>query len=100
MIISSGEEIADVTKLAPCLQDRHIRFEDEPSLGLSDADFVHRMWDSDEDLASDDEDSEDDSSLFEGSNGDDDDDEKSAVFGSGPGSQSARPIWKYFTQSK
>ncbi|KAH6644258.1 hypothetical protein C7974DRAFT_17637 [Boeremia exigua] len=35
-------------KLIPCMLDSHIHFLDEPSLGLSDADFVHRMWAPDE----------------------------------------------------
>lgn len=42
-------------KTASCIQTEHIKWEDEPSLVLSDADFVHRMWESDEE--SDDEES-------------------------------------------
>lgn len=45
------------------METKHVRFIDEPSLGLSDADFVHRMWDTDEEFEpTDDEDLEDDDS--------------------------------------
>jgi hypothetical protein len=45
-----------------CIETRHVRFVNEPSLGLSDKDFVHRMWDDDETnfLTEDEEDEEDD----------------------------------------
>jgi hypothetical protein len=51
-----------------CIEPRHVHFVNEPSLGLSDKDFVHRMWDDgetnflteDEEDEEDDEDSEDD----------------------------------------
>lgn len=49
--------------MRPCIESRHVRFIDEPSLGLSDADFVHRMWDTDEEFEpTDDEDLGDDDS--------------------------------------
>lgn len=45
-----------------CIEPRHVHFVNEPSLGLSDEDFVHRMWDDGETnfLTDDEEDSEDD----------------------------------------
>lgn len=43
------------------MQKTYVRFVNEPSVGLSNEDFVHRMWDDDEKSnATDDEDSEDD----------------------------------------
>lgn len=58
---------ADRFKMKPCIHERHARFVDEPSLGLSNADFVHRMWGEDETamFTDEDEDSEFDSDDFE-----------------------------------
>ncbi len=52
---------ANLSKIEDEIAPRHVRFYNEPSLGLSDNDFVHRMWDADEVLDPTDEDSEDDS---------------------------------------
>lgn len=30
--------------MGPCIEPKHRWFTEEPSLGLSDNDFVHRMW--------------------------------------------------------
>ena len=46
--------------MTPCMKKRHIRFVDEPSLGLSDTDFVHCMWGDDETYEPTDDDSDDD----------------------------------------
>jgi hypothetical protein len=49
------------------MEQHHVRFVDEPSLGLSDTAFVHKMWDSDEEEFTDedveDSDEETDSEL-------------------------------------
>lgn len=81
-------------KMTPCIQTRHIRFEDEPSLGLSDAEFVHRMWESEEEsLLSDDEDSDSDS--CQDNDSDCDDRERSPEF-EHSSDQAARPMSTYF----
>lgn len=65
--------------MKPCIEERHVRFVDEPSLGLSDADFVHRMWDEDETAIltggedSDDEEEEEEESKEDGSGSEDED---------------------------
>lgn len=49
------------------METRHVRFNNEPSLGLSDMEFVHRMWDNDETYdITDDEDSDEDPEESEG----------------------------------
>lgn len=57
--------MTDISKLKPCMEARHIKFINEPSLGLSDADFVHRMWDADETFDPEDEEEDDEESALE-----------------------------------
>ena len=54
-------QLTDVRKMKMCIEPRHVHFVNEPSLGLSDKDFIHRMWDEDEtrDLTEDEEEYED-----------------------------------------
>ncbi|KAJ4367930.1 hypothetical protein N0V86_009770 [Didymella sp. IMI 355093] len=86
-------------RMSPCIQTRHIRFEDEPSLGLSDADFVHRMWESDEEFgATDDEDSKDDNYLDWDSDCDDSEAGPSLDFRFEEAS--VGPMWKYLEKRK
>ena len=57
-----------------CIEPRHVHFVNEPSLGLSDKDFIHRMWDEDEtrDLTEDEEEDEDSEDEERDINSDDD----------------------------
>jgi len=49
--------------MEPCIEPKHKWFTEEPSLGLSDNDFVHRMWGNGETFeATDGEESEDEDS--------------------------------------
>ena len=64
--------------MKPCIEPRHVHFVDEPSLGLSDKDFVHRMWDDDETaFLTDEEEDEDIEDEDEDTDSDDDRDSMS-----------------------
>jgi hypothetical protein len=85
--------------MSPCIQTRHMRFEDEPSLGLSDADFVHRTWESDEEFGgTDDEEAKDDECPDWDS--DCDDSEAGSSLDSSSEGPSVGPIRKYLEKRK
>jgi hypothetical protein len=81
--------------MIPCMEAKHVHFIDEPSLGLSDADFVHRMWADDENFyPGDDENSEDDD--CEDEDLDSDDSEGNSIIDGYCEHESSRPISAYF----
>ena len=55
MPCSAEDDVSDFYKMKGCIEPWHVRYTDEPGRGLTDAEFVHRMWDTDEVFESSDE---------------------------------------------